>query len=97
MRDVRSKKEMPEMTWIFTGSHVMSDGIYGADAVGYIVSVVNFELSMIDVPELASNANETLEWVANESLQPPPGTKVTMTIEPAPKKIVPATQPAIRG
>ena len=94
MRDVRSKKEMPAMTWIFNGSHVMPDGAYGADVVGYIVSVVNFELSMIDMPELASSANETLEWVANETVVPAPGTAVTMIIEPAPKVIVPATQPA---
>ncbi len=39
---------------------------------------------MIDVPELASNANETLEWeynpdIGSSQLEPP----VTMIIEPA--------------
>ena len=38
----------------------MDDGVYAADVTGYIVSIVNFDLSLIDVPALARNANETL-------------------------------------
>src|SRR5437764_14477486 len=71
MRDLKSKREMPPMTWIFAGSRIMPDNVYGADATGYLVSVVNFELSVIDIPELASSANETLEWEANLDLPPP--------------------------
>jgi hypothetical protein len=92
MRDVRSKREMPELTWIFTGSRLLPDGAYGADVTGYTTSVVNFELAMIDVPEIASSANETLEWIGNPDLVPPAGTKVTMIIEPAKKVIHPTTQ-----
>jgi hypothetical protein len=92
MRDVKSKKEMPELTWIFTGSRVLPDGAYGADVTGYTTSVVNFELAMIDVPEIASSANETLEWVGNPDLVPAAGTKVTMIIEPAAKVVHPTTQ-----
>jgi hypothetical protein len=87
MRNVKTKKEMPAMTWIFAGSHVMPDGNYAADKTGYIVSVVNFELTVIDIPELASNANETLEWEVNPDVAPPKDTKVTMILEPAAKVI----------
>jgi hypothetical protein len=83
MRDIKTKKPMPPMTWIFAGSRVMDDGNYAADVTGYLVSVVNFDLTMIDIPDLASNANETLQWERNPDLMPPAGTKVTMIIEPA--------------
>ena len=83
MRDVKNKKPMPALNWVFAGSRVMKDGQYAADVTGYIVSVVNFDLTMIDIPELKSNANETLEWERNPETSPPPGTKVTMVIEPA--------------
>jgi hypothetical protein len=83
MRDIRSKKEMPPLTWIFAGSRVMDDGNYAADVTGYLVSIVNFDLTVIDVPALVSNANETLEWETNLDLMPPAGKKVSMIIEPA--------------
>ena len=86
MRNVKSKKEMPPMTWIFAGSRVMEDGKYAADVTGYIVSVVNFDLTVIDIPRLASSANETLEWEYNPDLVPTTGTKVWMIIEPAGKE-----------
>lgn len=85
MRNVKSKKEMPPITWIFAGSRVMEDGKYAADTTGYLVSVVNFDLTVIDIPELASNANESLEWEFNPDLVPEKGTKVWMVIEPAGK------------
>ena len=83
MRDMKTKKPMPPLTWIFAGSRVMDDGNYAADVTGYLVSVVNFDLTVIDIPELASNANESLEWERNPDVVPPAGTKVTMVIEPA--------------
>ena len=83
MRDIRAKKPMPPLTWIFSGSRVMNDGKYAADVTGYVISVVNFDLTMIDIPDLASNSNETLLWERNADVMPPAGTKVTMLIEPA--------------
>jgi hypothetical protein len=83
MRSVKTKQEMPAFTWVFDGSRIMPDGTYAADIDCYVVSIVNFDLTMIDVPELASNANETLEWEYNPDLVPAKGTKVTMIIEPA--------------
>lgn len=83
MRSVKTKKPMPSTTWIFAGSRVMNDGNYAADSTGYLVSVVNFDMTVIDIPELASKDNELLEWERNPDAAPPAGTKVTMIIEPA--------------
>jgi hypothetical protein len=91
MRSIHDKKPQPAHTWIFAGSKLMPDGNYAADITGYTVSVVNFELSLIDIPDLASNANETLEWEIDKSVAPPAGTAVAMIIEPL---AVPASQPA---
>ena len=92
MRDIKSKKEMPPLTWIFTGSRVMENGVYAADQTGYLVSVVNFDLTVIDIPKLASSANETLEWEINKDLAPPGGTPVTLIITPAAQVNAPATR-----
>jgi biopolymer transport protein ExbD len=94
MRDVKSKREMPPMTWIFAGSRMLDNGEYGGDRTGYLVSVVNFDFSVIDIPRLASNANETLMWETNDPLMPPAGAKVTLIITPAGAVEAPATQKA---
>ena len=94
MRSTKDKTSMPPMTWVFDGSRVMPDGAYAADLTGYVVSIVNFDLTMIDVPKLASNANETLEWELDKDVAPKRGTPVTMIIEPAGKAegVAPADQ-----
>ncbi len=92
MRSVKTKQEMPPMSWVFDGSRILPDGRYAADLTGYVVSIVNFDMTMIDVPELASNANETLEWEYNPDFVPLTGTAITMIIEPAGPTT--ATQPA---
>jgi hypothetical protein len=83
MRSVKTKRPMPPLTWIFAGSHILDDGTYGADPTGYVVSICNFDLCLIDVPALVSSANETLEWERNPDTVPPTSTPVTMIIEPA--------------
>ena len=100
MRNMRTKQPMPVTTWIFAGSRVMNDGNYAADATGYLVSVVNFDMTVIDIPALASANNETLEWERNPDTVPPAGTKVVMVIEPAGKAAGgggASTQPAAEG
>jgi biopolymer transport protein ExbD len=97
MRSVKTKKPMPPLTWIFAGSRILDDGTYGADPTGYVVSICNFDLCLIDVPELVSSANETLEWERNPDTVPPTGTAVTMIIEPAGEVDLPATPPAPDG
>ena len=85
MRDVKTKKEPPAFTWVFTGSRTMPDGKYAADATGYLMTVVNFDYAVIDVPELASSSNDLLEWERNPDVTPKVGTKVWMVIDPAGK------------
>jgi hypothetical protein len=80
MREVNTKKPPESFTWVFAGSRTMPDGTYAADVTGQVVSVVNFDYSMIDVPRVASNANETLEWEYNPDRVPKKGTKVTLVI-----------------
>ncbi len=82
-RDLKTKKPMPTLTWVFVGSKFQDDNVYAADLTGYVVSVVNFELTLIDVPEIASSSNELLEWEMEEANMPAKGSKVTMIIEPA--------------
>jgi hypothetical protein len=91
MRSVKTHDEMPPIDWVFDGSRMLPDGRYAADMAGYVVSIVNFDLTMIDVPELASNANETLEWEYDPDWVPVKGTPVTMILEADPAA---TTQPA---
>ena len=83
MRSVKDQTTMPPMTWVFCGSKVLDHGLYAADETSYAVSVVNFEYTLIDIPTLASNANETLEWERDPNMMPPKGSPVVMIIEPA--------------
>jgi hypothetical protein len=89
MRNVKTKKVMEALTWVFCGSRMMEDNRYAADTTGYVVSVVNFDLTLIDVPKLASDANDTLEWEFNPDVCPERGTKVWMILEPAGKDTAP--------
>lgn len=96
MRDVKTKQTAKPFTWVFTGSRVMPDGKYAADVTGYLISIVNFDLTVVDVPELASSSNDLLEWERNPDITPKAGAKVTMVIEPAGAEhlgAAPASQP----
>lgn len=95
MRDNKTKKESAPITWVFTGSKVMEDGKYGADPTGYVVSVLNSELAVIDVSTLAATALETRELDRNEDLLPEAGRKIWMVIEPAARAEVGETIVAI--
>ncbi len=105
LRDVKTKKECKAFSWVFCGSRIMKDGRYAADDTGYIVSIVNFDFVMIDIPEFASSNNDLLEWERNADLMPEKGTKVRLVIEPtgqeagdakpaAPPTTLPASMPA---
>lgn len=91
LRDLKTKKSPGSFTWVFTGSRVMPDGKFAADMTGYVVSIVNFDLTLIDIPELKSSANETLEFERNPDLMPKTGTTVWMIIEPVGKDAKPDT------
>jgi hypothetical protein len=94
IRDRNTKKVPASFPWVFAGSRTMPDGTYAADVTGQVVSVVNFDYSLIDVPQVASSANETLEWEYNPEKVPQKGTKVTLVIRLA--KPGAATAPAGR-
>ena len=99
MRDTRTKRPMPPTTWVFSGGRVLEGdyaGTYGADLTGYVVSVVNFAYSPIDVARVAGSDNDTLEWEIDPAAAPPPGTAVTLVIEPldaVDAPLAPATRP----
>lgn len=95
LRHVRTHEPMKEQFWIFAGSHQRADGAYLADLTGYVVSLVNFEHTLIDVPELVSASNETLEWETNPELGLTRGQAVTMILEPL--NTEPATRPSPSG
>lgn len=80
-RSLEDHQAMPPQRWIFVGSQV-TGGRYGADLTGYVVSIVNFELSLIDVPQLASSSNELLEFELDPRNAPPKGAAVTLILSP---------------
>jgi hypothetical protein len=94
MRDVKTHKEAPPMTWCFTGSKVLDDGSYAANATGCLIGVINNELSVLDVPALKSRAIEARDFERNPDLMPDTGTAVTMILSPAADLDTPATKPA---
>ena len=100
VRNVETKEAMPPRHFVFVGSRMFGEngmGGYAADATGQVVSLVNFDSPVIDVAELASNANETLEWEVDPDAMPPQGTPVIMILSPVgaePAGAAPATQPA---
>jgi len=86
MRSVKDKTAMPDVQWVFVGAPTLDDGEYSADVTGYLITVVNFEHTVIDIPQLRSNKNELLEWEINPEVAPRRNTKVTLIIEPAEEK-----------
>jgi len=86
MRHLKTKKPLPPLTFVFAGSRLMRDGRYAADVTGHLISVVNFEYSVIDLPDLRSSANESLEWEIDPDVVPPRNTPVWLIIEPADNK-----------
>jgi hypothetical protein len=90
MRDIKTHAAMPRSPWIFAGSRVVN-GTYTADVTGYLLTVVNFDWSVMDVPALRSNSDATLQWERNPNISPPLGTPVTLIITEAhaDKKVAP--------
>ncbi|MGE5608019.1 MAG: YdjY domain-containing protein [Bacillota bacterium] len=83
MRQIKTKAPLSPLHWVFAGSRLTDDGRYAADATGYLVTVVNFDYSVLDMPELRSSANEALEWEINPDTVPKRDTPVWLIIEPA--------------
>jgi hypothetical protein len=93
MRDVKTHKEAVPMAWCFTGSKVLDDGSYAANATGCLIGVINNELSVLDVPALKSRALEARDYERNPDLMPDTGTAVTMILSPAADQDSATTKP----
>ena len=66
--------------WVFVGSAPIEEGPYWADQTGDIVSLANYEASIIDVPFASSRDNTRLSFAARPAAIPPAGTPVTVVI-----------------
>ena len=86
MRNHKTGKEPAPFNWVFVGSKVMEDGKYAADVTGYVVSVLNSELTVIDIAQVAGTALESRELDRNDEVLPEAGQKIWMVIEPTGKK-----------
>ncbi|HWB54585.1 MAG TPA: YdjY domain-containing protein [Tepidisphaeraceae bacterium] len=82
MRNIKTQKPMPQTPWVFAGSKIVN-GTYTADVTGYLLTIVNFDWSVMDVPMLRSNSNATLQWERDPTVAPPGGTMVTLILTPA--------------
>ncbi|HEY1684230.1 MAG TPA: YdjY domain-containing protein [Tepidisphaeraceae bacterium] len=85
IRNIKTKKSMPETPWVFAGSRVVN-GTYTADVTGYLLTIVNFDWSTIDVPAIRSNSDATLQWERNPQVAPVGGTRVVLVITPISEK-----------
>jgi hypothetical protein len=83
MRSVKDRTAMPDVHWVFVGAPTLDDGEYAADVTGYLITVVNFEHTVIDIPQLKSSKNESLEWEINPEVMPKRNTPIWLIIEPA--------------
>jgi len=84
MVDVDTGKPPEDLVWCFTGSRFVGQGEYGANETGQLISVVNNDLSVLDVPVLKSRSIESRQWKRSEAM-PPTNTPVTMILAPAEK------------
>src|SRR5205085_2780487 len=90
LRSHKEKKYAPPFTWLFAGSRVMEDGVYAADTTGCIVGMLNSDLAVMTLSDLASTALEDRDWEPDPKTVPDAGTKVWMVIEPV---VAPAGAP----
>lgn len=96
IRNMRTGKTL-ESNWVFGGSGFWRDEMTGqkhylADD-GDLICVSNFPSAMLDLPIESSQANDALLFEANSALIPPLDSKVTVVLEPKPKKLSPKLKP----
>jgi hypothetical protein len=89
VRDMRTKKDL-EYDWVFAGSRLFENPddknkprLYAANS-GDVITVSNFEGSMLDLPINSSKDNNELQFEANTARIPPLETEVTIILEPLP-------------
>lgn len=91
IRNLKSKKDLPT-DWVFAGSTLYPDPfdktkkpLYAAND-GDIISIVNFESSLLDVPFLSTKDNDDLSYEAHTERIPALKTAVSVVLEPVVEK-----------
>ncbi|MCG3181576.1 MAG: hypothetical protein BIFFINMI_03974 [Phycisphaerae bacterium] len=83
MAPIDPKAAMPkQLHFIFTGSVLLEDGGYLADAEGTVVSVANFPDSVIDLSGVHSRNNDLLDFRDNPKAMPPRDTPCELLLLP---------------
>jgi hypothetical protein len=77
--DIPREKPMEHTPWVFTGSKMM-DGKYMADVEKSLVTTYHDPFTILDNPLSTGRDDEV--YKVNDSLVPPKGTPVTITIKP---------------
>jgi len=85
MRDAARDRPMETTHWLFTGSARDAKGRFRADIDGTVVTIVNFDTSLLSLPDSHSESNADLWLVANTEAIPSVGTRVTLILRPASK------------
>lgn len=90
IRNTNTKKTL-NSDWVFGGSRLVPNPLDANKLMylandGDIVSISNFESAMLDLPIKVTKENADLVWEVNSEKVPPVGTKVTVILEPLPKK-----------
>lgn len=83
MLDLHERRPMKRTPWVFAGSRRTPDGAFAANGEGTIVTVVDFDSSVLALPDLHSSSDSELWLVANSAAIPPEGTEVTLLLRPA--------------
>lgn len=85
MFDLERRAPMAKTHWLFTGSRRDEKGRFAADVEGTVVTVVNFDTSVLSLPESHSDSDTMLWLAARTEVIPETGTKVTLVLRPAAK------------
>ncbi len=91
--DVKKQAPVDSIRWVFAGS-LESDGRFGADIDGTVISVVDFPAALIALDASHVSDNEALWLRANSEAIPPPGVKCVLVIRAVEgRRIVVAVRP----
>lgn len=86
--DRERQKNLPASEFVFAGSRVVEseeeggEPIYLADRTGDVIALVSFGTEVLAWPKAASEANESLIWLADPDALPELGAKVKLRIYP---------------
>jgi len=81
--DAATGKRPSPREWLFCGSRRFPGGVFGADADGTVVCVVDFDTTLIGLAESHSADNALLWAAADPAAVPPAGTPCTLLLRPA--------------